>query len=208
MHDEVKELGSLFVKDALETGRFFRGPPSLTTWKWIPSDKWMLWGVSEGSTEAGLLSSTSIFPSSPSKLWGRMQVVLTQVLCPLQSEAKQAEPSESGAEKGLLEGHARRHMRYGFNSWFGKIPGGENGNPLPYSCLENPMDKAALDRAGYSPWGCKESDTTERLSAHARKQEGSSPEKPQAPWRVSTKLFFFFLRLFWCGLCWKSLLNL
>ena len=23
----------------------------------------------------------------------------------------------------------------------GKSPGEENGNPLPYSCLENPMDK-------------------------------------------------------------------
>ena len=34
-----------------------------------------------------------------------------------------------------------------------------NGNPLQYSCLENSMDKRILE--GYSPWGCKESDTTE-----------------------------------------------
>ena len=33
------------------------------------------------------------------------------------------------------------------------------GNPLQYSCLENPMDKGA-----YSPWGHKKSDTTERLT--------------------------------------------
>ena len=26
-----------------------------------------------------------------------------------------------------------------FDPWVGKIPGGENGNPLQYSCLENPM---------------------------------------------------------------------
>ena len=25
----------------------------------------------------------------------------------------------------------------------GRSPGGENGNPLQYSCLENPMDRAA-----------------------------------------------------------------
>ena len=42
----------------------------------------------------------------------------------------------------------------------GSIPGPgrslrENGNPLQYSCLENPMDRGAW------PWGCKESDTTE-----------------------------------------------
>ena len=49
----------------------------------------------------------------------------------------------------------------------GSIPGlgrsfGEgNGNPLQYYCLENPMDKRSL--VGYSPWGCKESDMTERL---------------------------------------------
>ena len=33
----------------------------------------------------------------------------------------------------------------------GRSPGGENGNPLQYSCLENPMDKRRL--VGYSPWG-------------------------------------------------------
>ena len=41
-----------------------------------------------------------------------------------------------------------------------RSPGGENGNPLQYSCLENPMHRA-LNLTGYSPWGHKESDTTE-----------------------------------------------
>ena len=31
-----------------------------------------------------------------------------------------------------------------------RSPGEGNGNPLQYSCLENPMDKKSL--AGYSPW--------------------------------------------------------
>ena len=35
-----------------------------------------------------------------------------------------------------------------------------NGNALHYSCPENPMDR------GYSPWGCKELDTTEPLHFH------------------------------------------
>ena len=47
----------------------------------------------------------------------------------------------------------------------GRSPGEGNGNPLQYSCLENPMDKRSL--VGYSPWGPKESDTTERLSTQA-----------------------------------------
>ena len=44
----------------------------------------------------------------------------------------------------------------------GRSPGGGHGNPLQCSCLENPMDRGAWQ--GYSPWGHKESVTTERLS--------------------------------------------
>ena len=44
--------------------------------------------------------------------------------------------------------------------------GGGHSNPLQYSCLENPHGQRSL--AGYSPWGCKELDTTEGLStAHS-----------------------------------------
>ena len=32
--------------------------------------------------------------------------------------------------------------RLGFDSWSGQSPGEGNGNPLQYSCLENPMDKS------------------------------------------------------------------
>ena len=46
----------------------------------------------------------------------------------------------------------------------GRSPGGENGNPLQYSCLKNFMDKRSL--AGSHPWGRKESDMTEQLSMH------------------------------------------
>ena len=51
----------------------------------------------------------------------------------------------------------------------GSIPGlgvshaGGHGNPLQYSCLENPQGQRSL--VGYSPQGCKESDVTERPSA-------------------------------------------
>ena len=39
-------------------------------------------------------------------------------------------------------------------------PGVGNGNPLQYSCLENPShgQRSLVD---YSPWGLKESDSTE-----------------------------------------------
>ena len=44
----------------------------------------------------------------------------------------------------------------------GLIPGlgisleGGHGNPLQYSCLEDPQEQRSM--ASYSPWGCKESD--------------------------------------------------
>ena len=50
----------------------------------------------------------------------------------------------------------------------GRSPGGVHGNPLGYSCLENRSGQRSL--AGYNPWGCKESDTTELLSTVQCKQ--------------------------------------
>ena len=49
-------------------------------------------------------------------------------------------------------------------TWVGSLgckdsPGEEQGNPLQYSCLENPNGQRSL--AGFSPCGRKESDTTE-----------------------------------------------
>ena len=44
----------------------------------------------------------------------------------------------------------------------GRFPGEGHGNPLQYSFLKNPHGQRSL--AGYSPWGLKESDTTEQLS--------------------------------------------
>ena len=37
----------------------------------------------------------------------------------------------------------------------GRFPGGGHGNPLQYSCLENPHGQRSM--AGCSPWGHKES---------------------------------------------------
>ena len=44
----------------------------------------------------------------------------------------------------------------------GRSPGGGHGNPLLCSCLGESHGQRSL--AGYSPWGRKESDTTEQLT--------------------------------------------
>ena len=46
----------------------------------------------------------------------------------------------------------------------GRSPRGGHGNPLYYSCLENPQGQRSL--AGYGSRGGKELDTTEQLRHH------------------------------------------
>ena len=53
-------------------------------------------------------------------------------------------------------------------SGWGRFPGGGTGNPLQYSCLENPHGQRSL--GGYGPWGDKESDRTERLGKEEHMQ--------------------------------------
>ena len=53
----------------------------------------------------------------------------------------------------------------------GRSPGEGNGNPLQYSCLEKSHGWKSM--AGYSPQGCKESDTTEKL--HFTTWEAADP---------------------------------
>ena len=50
-------------------------------------------------------------------------------------------------------------------------PGGGHGNPLQYSCLENPRGQRSL--VGYSPWGCKESDMIKTKHTHTQKSHFS-----------------------------------
>ena len=67
----------------------------------------------------------------------------------------------------------------------GRSPGRGHGNPLQYSCLENPQGWRSL--VGYSPWGCKESDMTERLST-AQAVLGRRERKAQACYIIRINL--------------------
>ena len=82
-------------------------------------------------------------------------------------------------------------------TWVEKSRGGGRGNPLQYSCLENPHGQRSL--AGYSPWGCKESDTTEQLRTHTHtfpkivtvhheeKSEGDEQGEKKEEWTTSSR---------------------
>ena len=58
---------------------------------------------------------------------------------------------------------AARHKDLGLIPGSGRSPGGGRGNPLQYSCLENPHAQRSL--VGYSPGGCRELETTELKTA-------------------------------------------
>ena len=55
-------------------------------------------------------------------------------------------------------------QRHRFNPWVGKIPWRRERQPTPMFLPNTSHGLRSL--VGYSPWGCKESDTTERLTLH------------------------------------------
>ena len=69
-------------------------------------------------------------------------------------------------------------------SGLGRCPGGGHGNPLQYFCLENPHWPRS--QAGYSPWGCKELDISERLSTQRIKKK--KKQRVQLGLKINSKL--------------------
>ena len=67
-------------------------------------------------------------------------------------------------------------------SLLGRSSGGGHGNPLQYSCLENPHGQRSL--AGYSPRGHKELDTSEQPSTQ-------QPDFPIVSFTL--EIYFLFL---------------
>ena len=72
-----------------------------------------------------------------------------------------------------LPANARDIRGAGLIPGWGRAPGGGHGNPLQYSCLENPMDRGAW-------WGCKKLDTTE-ATWHACRQGYTQVQPTSAP---------------------------
>ena len=60
--------------------------------------------------------------------------------------------------------HCRRCKRHGFSPWVGKIPWRRAWQPTPGFLTGKSHGQRSL--VGYSPWGRKESDTTEATKQH------------------------------------------
>ena len=72
------------------------------------------------------------------------------ILCSLLTSAKVIQLISGGySGRGFLGGasgkelscQCRRHRDAGLSPGLGRSPGGEHGNPLQYSCQENPLDR-------------------------------------------------------------------
>ena len=59
----------------------------------------------------------------------------------------------------MVKNQCRKHERQGFYPWVGKIPWRRKWQPTPIFLPGEPHGERSL--VGYSPWGHKESDTTE-----------------------------------------------
>ena len=62
----------------------------------------------------------------------------------------------------VVKNQCRRHKRHGFNPWVGKIPCRREW--LPTLLFWPGKFHWGRSLVGYSPWGCKQSDTSERLT--------------------------------------------
>ena len=83
-----------------------------------------------------------------------MQVCLTSEASPVTQVVKESTcNARATGDMGSIPG-------------LGRFPEGGHGNPLQYSCLENPHGQKSL--MGNSPWGHKESTQWTRLSMHVR----------------------------------------
>ena len=81
-------------------------------------------------------------------------------------------------------------------------PGGENGNPLQYSCWDNPVERGGWLATVH---GVAESDTTEQLNNNNIVFQSSSLPYPEAP--VSYSYMIGVVNRKWekaCGVCSSS----
>ena len=102
-----------------------------------------LLGSNANTGHAECSSSTILFPVEPGNAVFSVSNRASQLTLVVKNlPANAGDIRDSGSIPGL-----------------GRCPGGGHGNPLQYSCLENPHGQRRL--AGYSPEGHKELDTTE-----------------------------------------------
>ena len=76
---------------------------------------------------------------------------------------EQGFPGGASGKEPACQG--RRHRRHQFDPWLGEIPWRREWQPTPIFLSGESHGQRSLE--GYSPWGCKESDTAEHSLTHS-----------------------------------------
>ena len=83
----------------------------------------------------------------------------------------------------------RRHKRHGFDPWVGKIPWRRSQQPTPVFLPGESHGQKSL--AGYSPWSCKELDTTAVGLAQHSTAHKESKKSPHGRLKNCFRCFFY-----------------
>ena len=86
-------------------------------------------------------------------------------------------PWQLSGKKSACSSDCRRLRRHGFNPWVRKTFWMRKWQPTPVFLLGKFHGQRTL--MGYSPWGCKMSDTTEWLTPRVEECLGDVRERPQ-----------------------------
>ena len=110
------------------------------------------------------------FPPPGNFLDPEIKLHCRQILCCLNYQGDGASSKEPACQ-------CKRPKRLEFDSWVRKIPWRRKWQPIPVFLPGESYGQRSL--AGYSPWGGKESDTTEWLHTHMIRENTWDPPHPQ-----------------------------
>ena len=156
LHGIILEIASC---DSLVAQRV-KNPP--TMWEtWVRFLGW------EDPLEEGMATHCSILAWRIPKYRGVWQATVHGITKNWAEPSYWAQYTEFLGHPRWLRGNesvceGRRHWRHGSVPVLGRSPEGGNGNPLQYSCLENPMDRGA----SWAQSMGSQRVTTERLNTH------------------------------------------
>ena len=83
---------------------------------------------------------------------------------------------KSERASSFLGGPAYHRRRHRFHPWVGKIPGGGNGNPLKYPCLENSMVRwvhGVAESQTRLKWLSMDTRMVKRIQNYVKKEKNS-----------------------------------
>ena len=132
--------------------------------------EWVAIAFSRGSSQLRDWTQVSCIAGRHFTIWATKEVLKFHLSCALaltimiDKESHLMNPGGTSGKEPTCQ--CRRHKRHRFHPWVRKSPWRRWWQPTPVSLPGESHGQRSL--VGYSPWGRKESDTTEVTWMHAR----------------------------------------